>query len=94
MELGWHSYLQSKMISFESMEAKLKCVSLINVHQLAELSEPELKRHGRNSITAIAPTTSSAFILGQVSQSINQFGQYYVKELKTKLIRNPYLNLS
>ena len=66
--------------------------------ELAEMfGEPELlKGYGRrNSVmTAIAPTTSSAFILGQVSQSIEPyFSNSYVKDLaKTKVtIRNPHL---
>ena len=52
--------------------------------------EPEvLKGYGRRNTTlnAVAPTTSSAFILGQVSQSIEPwFSNYYVKDLaKTKV---------
>src|SRR5699024_5932827 len=59
--------------------------------------EPKLlEGYGRRNATlmAIAPTTSSAFILGQVSQSIEPlFSNTYVKDLaKTKAtIRNPYL---
>ena len=59
--------------------------------------EPELlKGYGRRNTTlnAIAPTTSSAFILGQVSQSIEpQFSNVYVKDVaKAKVtIHNPYL---
>ena len=59
--------------------------------------EPEvLKGYGRRNTTlmAIAPTKSSSFILGQVSQSIEpEFSNYYVKDLsKTKMtIKNPYL---
>src|SRR5699024_6138049 len=59
--------------------------------------EPEvLKGYWRRNSTllAVAPTTSSAFILGQVSQSIEPlFSNTYVKDLaKTKAtIRNPYL---
>jgi ribonucleoside-diphosphate reductase alpha chain len=49
----------------------------------------------RNTTTmAIAPTKSSSFILGQVSQSIEpEFSNCYVKDLaKIKVtIRNPYL---
>src|SRR5699024_6902038 len=66
--------------------------------ELAEMfGEPELlKGYGRRNATlcAVAPTTSSAFILGQVSQSIEPlFSNTYVKDLaKTKVtIRNPYL---
>ncbi|HZJ86677.1 MAG TPA: hypothetical protein VFC75_00500, partial [Erysipelothrix sp.] len=66
--------------------------------ELAALfGEPEvLKGYGRRNttLTAIAPTTSSSFILGQVSQSIEPlFSNNYVKDLaKAKVtIRNPYL---
>jgi ribonucleoside-diphosphate reductase alpha chain len=105
--LGWHSYLQSKMIPFESNQAK---VLNVEVHKnifdkaetatvkLAELyGEPEmLKGYGRRNVTtmAIAPTTSSSFILGQVSPSIEPLNSnYFVKDLaKGKFTyRNPYL---
>lgn len=105
--LGWHSYLQSKMLPFESIEAqKLNAKIFKQINQeayaaskkLAELfGEPEvLKGYGRRNttLTAIAPTTSSAFILGQVSQSIEPiWSNTYVKDVaKTKVtIRNPYL---
>lgn len=105
--LGWHSYLQSKMIPFESLEASklnarifrdIQDKALKASKELAELyGEPEiLKGYGRRNttLTAIAPTTSSAFILGQVSQSIEPiWSNIYVKDLaKTKVtIRNPYL---
>ena len=105
--LGWHSYLQSNMIPFESLEATKRNAWIFrDIHdkaykasaELAELfGEPELlKGYGRRNATllAVAPTTSSAFILGQVSQSIEPlFSNTYVKDLaKTKAtIRNPYL---
>jgi ribonucleoside-diphosphate reductase alpha chain len=105
--LGWHSLLQSKMISFESMEAKLlnsqvwknianKCNKA--TQELAVLfGEPELlKGYGiRNSTTrAVAPTTSSSFILGQVSPSIEPLNSnYFIKDLaKGKFtFKNPYV---
>ena len=84
--LGYHSLLQSKMIAFESLEARnINVVIQKNIQQktleanqeLAILfGEPELlKGYGLRMVTtqAIAPTTSSAFILGQVSQSIEPF---------------------
>lgn len=105
--LGWHSLLQSKMIPFESVEAStlnVRIAKLIDKRslkaskELAEMfGEPELlKGYGRRNTTrlATAPTTSSAFILGQVSQSIEpQFSNVYVKDVaKAKVtIRNPYL---
>ncbi|MEK4025290.1 ribonucleoside-diphosphate reductase subunit alpha [Sporosarcina sp. FSL W7-1283] len=105
--LGYHSYLQSKMIPFESVEASqlnirifrdLQKKSLKASKELAEMfGEPEvLKGYGRRNTTtlAVAPTTSSAFILGQVSQSIEPiWSNTYVKDVaKAKVtIRNPQL---
>lgn len=105
--LGWHYLLQSKMIPFESKEASLlneelfsflKEKSEIASIQLSEkFGEPKvLKGHNRRNSTliAVAPTTSSAFILGQNSQSIEPiWSNIYVKDLsKVKVtIQNPYL---
>ncbi|MBP9766018.1 MAG: ribonucleoside-diphosphate reductase subunit alpha [Candidatus Pacebacteria bacterium] len=105
--LGWHSLLQSKMISFESEKAKdlnIEIFKFINEKaylaskDLATLyGEPEiLKGYGRRNATllAIAPTTSSSFILGQVSQGIEpSFSNCFVKDLeKIKItFRNKYL---
>lgn len=105
--LGWHSYLQSKMIAFDSQEAKKLNVAVFKLikqrsyeasRQLAkEFGEPSiLKGYGRRNTTlnAVAPTTSSAFILGQVSQSIEPiWSNCYVKDIaKLKVtIKNPYL---
>ncbi len=105
--LGWHSYLQSKMIPFEGMESKMLNAqifkhiwdeSLIASKWLAnEFGEPEmLKGYGERFTTRIAPapTTSSAFILEQVSQSIEpNNSNYYIKDLaKGKFTyRNPFL---
>lgn len=105
--LGWHSLLQSKMISFESMEAKLlnaqiwktikdKCEKATS--ELANIfgEPPILSGYGKRNTTlmAVAPTTSSSFILGQVSQGIEpQNSNYYSKDLaKGKFTyKNPYL---
>ncbi|MBD0824757.1 MULTISPECIES: ribonucleoside-diphosphate reductase subunit alpha [Aestuariibaculum] len=105
--LGWHSLLQSKMLSFDSTEAfnlNSEIFKLIQEksykasEELAKLyGEPEvLKGYGRRNATlnAIAPTTSSAFILGQVSQGIEPiWSNIYVKDIaKIKTtIKNPYL---
>lgn len=105
--LGWHSLLQSKMIAFEDQAAfdlntevhrLLQERSYKASEELADMfGEPELlKGYGRRNTTlnAIAPTTSSAFILGQVSQSIEPLmSNYYIKDLaKIKAeIQNPYL---
>ncbi len=105
--LGWHSYLQSRMIPFESTQAKKLNLEIFRTikersykasEELAkEFGEPEiLKGYKRRNTTlnAVAPTTSSAFILGQVSQSVEPiWSNCYVKDIdKMKVtIRNPYL---
>ena len=105
--LGWHSLLQSKMIPFESTEASLLNEQIFKTIQersqsaseeLANLyGEPEfLKGTGRRNSTtmAVAPTTSSAFIIGQVSQSIEPlWSNNYVKDVaKAKVtVQNEYL---
>ena len=105
--LGWHSYLQSKMIPFESTEAKLHNTIIAKTIQeqawsasrkLADMfGEPGLlKGYGRRNVTltAIAPTKSSAFVLGQVSEGIEPVNSnYYIKDLfNIKFTyRNPYL---
>ena len=105
--LGWHSYLQSNMLSFESRSAAKKNLEIARTLKertykaSAELAvkfgEPQvLKGYGRRNTTlmAIAPTKSSSSILGQVSQSIEpEFSNFYVKDLaKSKTtIKNQYL---
>ena len=105
--LGWHSLLQSKGLPFDTKEtAKLnievfksiKDKSYAASAELAEkFGEPEyLEGYGRRNVTlnAVAPTTSSAFILGQVSQSIEPiWSNCYVKDVaKLKVtIKNPVL---
>ena len=93
--LGWHSLLQSKMLAFEDMEAsKLNVTIFKALHDRAYSASRELakaygepsilKGYGRRNATllAIAPTTSSAFILGQVSQSIEPiWSNCYVKDI-------------
>lgn len=105
--LGWHSLLQSKMIPFESMEAKFLNSTIWQIidertkratKELAEqFGEPELlKGYGIRNTTrlAVAPTTSSSFILGQVSPSIEpENGCYFVKRLAkgSFAYKNPFL---
>jgi len=63
----------------------------------AEFGEPEvLKGYGRRNTTllAVAPTTSSAFILGQVSQGIEPvWSNCYTKDVQKMktTIKNPFL---
>jgi ribonucleoside-diphosphate reductase alpha chain len=105
--LGWHSLLQSKKLSFNNQEAYnlnteifklIKEKSYKASEELADrFGEPEvMKGYGRRNATlnAIAPTTSSAFILGQVSQGIEPiWSNIYVKDIaKIKTtIKNPFL---
>lgn len=105
--LGWHSYLQSKMIPFDCVLSNSLNVlfwkfmdkyTLEASKELAEMyGEPKiLNGYGERFTTrlAIAPTTSSSFILEQVSPSIEPLlGNCFVKDLaKGKFFwKNPYL---
>ena len=105
--LGLNSYLQSKMIPYEGLETKMllnRMFSNINEKSLQAskkmalmYGEPKmLKGYGERFTTrlAIAPTTSSSFILGQVSPSIEVLNSnYFVKDVaKGKFpYQNPYL---
>jgi ribonucleoside-diphosphate reductase alpha chain len=105
--LGWHSYLQSNGLGFESRKAAQMNVEIFKLieektykasKELAvQFGEPSvLKGYGRRNTTlmAVAPTTSSAFILGQVSQGIEPiWSNCYVKDIqKVKTtIKNPFL---
>jgi ribonucleoside-diphosphate reductase alpha chain len=107
--LGWHSLLQAKMISFESFQAKMLNLEVWETirskadnatEKLAELmgaapiyANSQIKRRNVTTL-AIAPTTSSSFILGQVSPSIEPLNSnYFTKDLsKGKFtFKNPYL---
>ncbi len=90
--LGYHSYLQKNMIPFESFEATqfnarafrhIKEEADKATQELAHIyGEPELlKGYGRRNTTtmAIAPTTSSSAILGQVSPGIEPYASNYYK---------------
>ena len=81
--LGFHSYLQSKMIAFEDLETilinrkifdRIDDVTAKASEWLADkLGEPEwCKGTGKRNatLTAIAPNTSSALLCGGVSQGI------------------------
>jgi ribonucleoside-diphosphate reductase alpha chain len=105
--LGWHSLLQSKGLGFDTVDSAKLNVEVFKLikeksynasKELADMfGEPEyLEGYGRRNVTlnAIAPTTSSAFILGQVSQSIEPiWSNCYVKDVaKMKVtIKNPVL---
>lgn len=107
--LGWHTLLQMKMLAFGSWEAKaLNRRIFAHIMQESEMASRKLaERKGepdvcmragekkRNAaLRAVAPTTSSSFILGQVSPSVEPLpANYYVKNLaKGKFAwRNPVL---
>ena len=105
--LGWHSYLQSKMIPFESWDAKRLNVEIwkhiqeesdaASVELALLYGEPELlKGYGRRNTTlrAIAPTQSSSLILGQISPSIEPYDDNYHLKDSAKGgfdFKNPYL---
>lgn len=94
--IGWHTLLQNKMIPFESMEAGYLNVEIAKVIQAKAIkgSQELFEKYGasdlmrpykrRNStLLAIAPTKSSSFILGQVSEGIEpNRTNYDVKDLQ------------
>jgi ribonucleoside-diphosphate reductase alpha chain len=103
--LGWHSYLQSKLIPFESMEAKFQnAIIFKTLKERSEAASKELCEIGNvksirpgyanTTLIAIAPTKSSSFIHGQVSMGIEPIkSNYFIKDLaKTKTVyKNPFL---
>ena len=103
--LGYHSYLQSKLIPFESLSAKGKNYEIFKtISEKADkaskwcntsLGYNSLRDGYANTTTmAIAPTKSSSFILGQVSMGIEPIkSNYFIKDLaKSKSIyKNPFL---
>lgn len=107
--LGWHSYLQSKSISFESMDAMMlngeiwetikkrsyaASTELGNMLGFAPVFDNFEDKRRNTTTMAIAPTTSSSFILGQVSPSVEPLNSnYFTKDLaKGKFtFKNPTL---
>jgi len=105
--LGYHSYLQSKGIPFESLQARFmnkaifgeiqRQCEVASMYLAGEKGSPAvLEGYNRRFSTtmAVAPTTSSSFILGQVSPSIEPLqSNYFTKDLaKGKFTyKNPYL---
>ena len=104
--LGWHSYLQSKMILLNLFKQTVLMYRYTNSYKKSyEASKEMAKEYGeppllegygmRNTTTmAIALSTSSSFILGQVSPSVEPLNSnYFVKDLaKGKFTyKNPYL---
>ena len=105
--LGWHSYLQRNNLPFACMESNFKTTEIFKTidertlkasKELAvKYGEPTiLKGYGERftTRTALAPTTSSSFILGQVSPSIEPLlSNCFLKDLsKGKFFwKNPFL---
>jgi len=103
--LGYHSFLQSQLIEFESLRAKqynheifsvLKRRSDAASQWLHDNKGYRSLREGfaNTTLVAIAPTKSSSFILGQVSMGIEPIkSNYFIKDLaKSKTIyKNPFL---
>lgn len=106
---GYHNYLQSKNVPFESMEAKFintEIFSTIKKQAYAaskkmalEFGKPKMLKEGKydrrhTTLLAVAPNTSSSFIMRQQSQSIEpHVSNYYVKDVaKTRItVKNRYL---
>lgn len=103
--VGYHTYLQSKMIPFESVVSrslnkqifkKIQEDSYIASEILASKFGPSVVDGVKRNTTtmAVAPTKSSAFILGQISEGIEpQASNYYIKDLQKGkyTVRNPHL---
>jgi len=103
--LGYHSLFQSKLISFDSLQAKalnneifktIKERSETASKWLSEYKGYECIREGfaNTTLMAIAPTKSSSFIHGAVSMGIEPIkSNYFIKDLaKSKTVyKNPFL---
>ena len=103
--LGYHSLFQSKLIEFESLQAKqLNHQIFSTIQERAQNASKWLHdAKGYNSIRdgyanttvmAIAPTKSSSFIHGAVSMGIEPIkSNYFIKDLaKSKTVyKNPFL---
>ena len=103
--LGYHSLLQSKLVEFESLEAKRLNNEIFKTldERSAEASRELHDNYGykciregyaNTTLIAIAPTKSSSFILGQASMGIEPIkSNYFIKDLaKSKTVyKNPFL---
>jgi ribonucleoside-diphosphate reductase alpha chain len=105
--LGYHSFLQSKLLEFESLQSKyynnhiFKILKERTDNASQELYQRDNEKYksirdgfANTTLVAIAPTKSSSFILGQVSMGIEPIkSNYFVKDLaKIKTVyKNPYL---
>lgn len=103
--LGYHSLLQSKLVDFESLEAKrLNHEIFKTLDERSSAASRELhdnygykcirEGYANTTLIAIAPTKSSSFILGQASMGIEPIkSNYFIKDLaKSKTVyKNPFL---
>ena len=102
--LGYHSLLQSKLIEFESLEAKALNNQIFKTLNLrSQAASVWLHTQGyrclrdgyaNTTLMAIAPTKSSSFILGQTSMGIEPIkSNYFIKDLaKSKTVyKNSFL---
>lgn len=105
--LGYHSYLQSKLIPFESLEAKLINIEISKtIFAKATIESQRICKemgitcirpgYANTTLIAPAPTKSSSYIHGQVSMMYEVYkSNYYVRDLaKVKeVFKNPYLEI-
>ncbi len=103
--LGYHSLFQSKLINFDSLEAKrLNNVIFKTIKERSENASKWLSEYkgysclregfANTTLMAIAPTKSSSFIHGAVSMGIEPIkSNYFIKDLaKSKSVyKNPFL---
>jgi len=102
--LGWHSLLQSKMLPFDSKEAaKLNLEIFKHINSEAIYASEQMgilrgrvmgTRRRNTTVMAVAPTKSSSFVLGQVSQGIEPIMSNYFVNNTAKgvfVYKNPYL---
>jgi|TARA_R110000851_G_scaffold33513_1_gene89330 ribonucleoside-diphosphate reductase alpha chain len=103
--LGYHSLFQSKLIEFESLEAKqLNSEIFRTLKDRSEIASRKLhvdfgytslrEGYANTTLMAIAPTKSSSFIHGAVSMGIEPIkSNYFIKDLaKSKTVyKNPFL---
>jgi len=103
--LGYHSLFQSKLLEFDSLQAKgLNSEIFRTLRDKSETASRRLhSEHGysciredfaNTTLMAIAPTKSSSFIHGAVSMGIEPIkSNYFIKDLaKSKTVyKNPFL---
>ena len=103
--LGYHSLFQSKLIEFDSLQAKgLNSEIFRTLKDRSEIASRKLHNdwgytclregYANTTLMAIAPTKSSSFIHGAVSMGIEPIkSNYFIKDLaKSKTVyKNPFL---